>query len=298
MFVKRRGTARSYASSVRVPPERNLAGGVRSALHGRRQASGPDAARAPGRLAARHLEPGQETATPQSAPRALIDQLGQLGQLDPVAATLTNVVQRATQPTLVKNALAAVPTAASGLSDWSDTYGPDQRVGLVPRSRQHRRPHAADRVLSCSAPGKPRARAALSMADLGAATAGYLGGHLVYASGVGVNHAAFEHRSTDWTDVGDADALAESTPLRVDAHAVPVVVVKSADRLYALSATCVHAGGPARRGRDRRRLPEVPLHASMFRLEDCRAVRGPSSVDQPVWQARIHDGRVQVLAEN
>ncbi|MEA2265670.1 MAG: hypothetical protein QOE27_1253, partial [Solirubrobacteraceae bacterium] len=42
---------------------------------------------------------------------------------------------------------------------------------------------------------------------------------------------------------------------------------------------------------------KCPWHASTFRLEDGRAVRGPATVDQPVWEARIHDGRLQVRAE-
>jgi nitrite reductase/ring-hydroxylating ferredoxin subunit len=35
----------------------------------------------------------------------------------------------------------------------------------------------------------------------------------------------------------------------------------------------------------------------MFRLEDGRAMRGPATIDQPVWQTRVADGRVQVRAE-
>ena len=76
-----------------------------------------------------------------------------------------------------------------------------------------------------------------------------------------------------------------------------MVVVKSADRLFALSAACVHAGGPLDEGELVDGCLKCPWHASMFRLEDGRAVRGPASVDQPVWQARVHDGRVQVRAE-
>lgn len=145
--------------------------------------------------------------------------------------------------------LSAVPTAASGLSDWAETYGPDQRVGVV-----HALGNTAALTLQIVSYGaRRRGRralgAALSMTGLGVvAAAGYLGGHLVYGRGVGVNHAAFEHRPTDWTDVASADALEENAPLRVDADGVPVVVVRTADGLFALSATCVHAGGPLDEG--------------------------------------------------
>ncbi len=193
--------------------------------------------------------------------------------------------------------LAAVPTAASGLSDWSETYGPEQRIGLV---------HAvanlmglALQIASYGARGRGRrARGAvLSMAGLGVASAaGYLGGHLVYGLGVGVNHTAFEHPTSDWTDVGDGDALEESKPLRVDAAGTPVVVVKTGERLFALSATCVHAGGPLDEGELVDGCLKCPWHASTFRLDDGRVIRGPAAVSQPVWQARVEAGRLEVRA--
>jgi nitrite reductase/ring-hydroxylating ferredoxin subunit/uncharacterized membrane protein len=195
--------------------------------------------------------------------------------------------------------LAAVPTAASGLSDWSDSYGPDQRVGLV---------HAIGNVAGLAMQvgsyvarrrGSRTLGATLTMAGLGTtAAAGYLGGHLVYARGVGVNHAAFEHRPTAWTDVANAADLRDSTPLRVDAHGVAVVVVQTADRLHALSAMCGHAGGPLDEGKLVDGWLTCPWHASAFRLHDGRAMRGPASVDQPVWEVRILDGRVQVRGKD
>jgi nitrite reductase/ring-hydroxylating ferredoxin subunit/uncharacterized membrane protein len=278
-------------------------------------------------------------------PRALIHAIGAREQLDPVAAAITKVVQRATGSTLVKNALSgtwlghqlhplltdvtigawvsataldfvggdgapdsarrltalgilsAVPTAASGLSDWSDTYGAEQRVGLV---------HAIGNTVAVGLQigsygarrrGDRRLGAALSLAGLGVAgAAGYLGGHLVYGLGVGVSHVAFEHPSTDWTDVAGADALEEDKPLRVDAGGVAVVLVKRADRLFALSAGCVHAGGPLDEGEVVDGCLRCPWHASMFRLEDGRAMRGPATIGQPVWEARVVDERVQVRA--
>ena len=52
-----------------------------------------------------------------------------------MAALLDAVGGRAVEPTadlLVKvGAVAALPTAAAGLNDWSDTDGPAKRVGLV-----------------------------------------------------------------------------------------------------------------------------------------------------------------------
>ncbi len=193
--------------------------------------------------------------------------------------------------------LSAVPTAASGLSDWAETYGPEMRVGFV-----HAVGNVAGLLLQVSSylarrRGHRVHGAVLSAAALGVtAGAGYLGGHLVYGLGVGVNHAAFEHRPSDWTDVGGADALVDSQPLRVEAGGIPVVIVRDATGLYALSATCVHAGGPLDEGELADGCLKCPWHASTFRLSDGRAVRGPATIDQPVWQVRIEGGRLEVRA--
>lgn len=193
--------------------------------------------------------------------------------------------------------LSAVPTAASGLSDWSETYGPEMRVGLV-----HAIANVAGLTLQVGSylarrRGQRARGRALSIGGLVVVgAAGYLGGELVYGRGVGVNHAAFEHRPSDWFDVAGADELEESTPLRVQADGTPVVVVKCADRLFALSATCTHAGGPLDQGELVDGCLKCPWHASTFRLSDGRAVRGPASVNQPVWQVRVQAGRLQVRA--
>src|SRR5204862_5824540 len=83
---------------------------------------------------------------------------------------------------------AAIPTAASGFSDWSDLGPRDQRVGIV---------HAATNLVgvacytaSLSARRKGRRPAAIALSFAGAATltaGGYLGGHLAYRRGVGVD---------------------------------------------------------------------------------------------------------------
>src|SRR6266436_1186881 len=87
--------------------------------------------------------------------------------------------------------VAAVPTAAAGLNDWSDTAGPETRVGLV---------HAALNTTALSlylaslvarARGRRRGRQALGLARLEVLLGGgYLGGHLCFVLGVEVNGPA------------------------------------------------------------------------------------------------------------
>jgi uncharacterized membrane protein len=84
--------------------------------------------------------------------------------------------------------LAAFPTAAAGAVDWLDTSGPDRRTGLV---------HAAVNDLALLTyvaswqsrrHGRHLRGVVLALAGSGAvAVAGWLGGHLAYSRGVGVD---------------------------------------------------------------------------------------------------------------
>jgi nitrite reductase/ring-hydroxylating ferredoxin subunit/uncharacterized membrane protein len=189
--------------------------------------------------------------------------------------------------------LAALPTAGAGASDWSDTYGPDQRLGLV---------HALGNLTavwlqSASYLARRRSRRltgmVLSLMGLGAMTASaYLGGHLAYNRGVGVNHTAFQERVTEWTDIASLVELEPGKPKRASAGGVPVVLVRQDGNIYALSATCVHAGGPLDEGQLVDGCLRCPWHQSTFRLTDGRVVRGPAAVSQPRWEVRVEADRV------
>lgn len=190
----------------------------------------------------------------------------------------------------------ALPTAAAGWSDWSDTYGADQRVGLV---------HALGNVAAvtlqlgsylCRRRGHRVIGITLSSVALGAVmVTGYLGGHLSYNRGVGVNRTAFDEPVTDWVDVAATDDLSSGgRPLRVMAKGVPVMLVRAGEDVIALSAICVHAGGPLDEGKLLDGSVRCPWHGSVFRLSDGKVLRGPASVTEPVWDARVDDGRIQV----
>ncbi|MFJ5520741.1 Rieske 2Fe-2S domain-containing protein [Streptomyces griseoluteus] len=196
--------------------------------------------------------------------------------------------------------LAAVPTAASGASDWADTFGGPQRVGLV-----HGMLNGAATVLQAASwvarlTGRRRAGVVLSGVGLGLTGASaYLGGHLSYVNGVGVNHTAFEEPTGKWTDVAALTALEEDKPLRVDADGVPVVLVRHGGTVSALSATCTHAGGPLDEGEvDADGCLHCPWHGSAFRLSDGEVTRGPATVPQPDWDVKISQERVLVRAAN
>ncbi len=115
--------------------------------------------------------------------------------------------------------LAAVPTACAGLSDWAELGGGSRRVGTA---------HALGNTtalllhtLSWFARRRgDRARGVtLSVVGYGVASfSAWLGGHLSFAKGVGVNQTAFEDAPTEWTAVLDDAQLLDGklTAARAD----------------------------------------------------------------------------------
>jgi nitrite reductase/ring-hydroxylating ferredoxin subunit len=180
--------------------------------------------------------------------------------------------------------VAAVPTAAAGLNDWSDTVGPETRVGLV---------HA----LVSRARGRRRGGKVLGLAGLGVLTSGaYLGGHLSFGMGVDVNRTAWEQRPHQWTPVLADTELADGQLCKADAGGAPVLLYRTAGTVYALDSTCSHMGGPLEDGTISDGCVICPWHGSTFRFADGTIVRGPASTPEPCYQTRIQDGRIEVRA--
>lgn len=193
---------------------------------------------------------------------------------------------------------ATVPAIVSGASDWADsTVGnpPVQRVGLV-----HAAVNATATTLFASSLAARRSGSRgrgklLALAGAGAlATGGLLGGHLSFARGIGVDQTVFEHAGDDWTDVLGDTELAEGEPRVVEAAGVPVLLVRDHGEVFALSDRCAHRGGPLHEGEVSDGCITCPLHGSTFRLRDGSLQRGPSAYPQPVWEARVADGRIRV----
>ena len=192
--------------------------------------------------------------------------------------------------------LAALPTAAAGLSDWSDTYGPDRRIGLV---------HAGGNTaaLACySLSWLARRRGArargVALGMLGAAVASasaYLGGHLSFRRGVNVDRNAWEEPTRDWTTVAEAESLKENEPQVVQLDGLNVLVLQRHGRIMAIADRCGHAGGPLHEGKiDDRDCVTCPWHGSVFQLADGKVVHGPATGPQPAFEARTVDGKLEL----
>ncbi len=188
-------------------------------------------------------------------------------------------------------AAAALPTVLTGLNDWADSYGGERRVGLV---------HALVNVGALSLFGaslvsRRRARAlrAFGLATVG--IGGYLGGHLTYAQGLGVDHQVFIEKPEGWTDVIDAGALEEGLSTAVTAGGARLMLHRRGSQVYALSDICPHAGGPLHEGEvDADLCVTCPWHGSRFRISDGGVVRGPATAPATSYTARTRKGRIEV----
>ena len=197
--------------------------------------------------------------------------------------------------------LAAGPTALSGWSDWADsTVGnkPISRVGLV---------HALSNATAIGlfgasllarrggnrGVGKLLGFAGASALSLG----GYLGGHLSYVQGVGVDNTTFEGRTGEWADAAGSAELTDNQPHVATVDGADVLLVRQGERVYAIANTCTHRGGPLNDGEVTDGCVKCPWHQSVFRLDDGGVVQGPASVPQPAYDVREENGRIQVRAK-
>lgn len=197
--------------------------------------------------------------------------------------------------------VSALPTAAAGLADWSDTYGSEQRVGVV---------HAASNIVgvvlyasSLLARARGRRAMATSLGLLGMTSmtaGGYLGGYLGYARGVGVNNAFWQEPPTDWTPVIDDVAVPEGGMVRAAAGEANVLLCRLGGQVLAIGDRCTHAGGPLHEGRfEPADGPYVtcPWHRSVFDLRDGSVVHGPAAVPEPAYEVRTVNGKIEVRAQ-
>jgi nitrite reductase/ring-hydroxylating ferredoxin subunit len=189
----------------------------------------------------------------------------------------------------------AVPTAAAGLNDWSDTQGKSRRVGLV---------HAvANGSALCLFSSSAVARAsgsrtigkALGLAGFGVLMfGGFLGGHLSFGNAVNVNKTAGRTGPREWTPVMAESELAEGEHRKADAGKVSVLLYRSRAGILALDSVCSHMGGPLEEGTIADGCVTCPWHGSTFRLGDGHIVRGPATTPQPSYEARVNDGQIEV----
>jgi nitrite reductase/ring-hydroxylating ferredoxin subunit/uncharacterized membrane protein len=186
------------------------------------------------------------------------------------------------------------PTALTGVSDWADSEEVNDRVrrtGLV---------HAATNAVALTLyAGSLAARRRSSHREgvlLGAAGAtvlmvgGYLGAHLSYSAGVGMDQTAFDRGPSAWTSAGAESPLAERRPTRVVAGDTPVLLFRDRDAIYGIHDRCSHRGCSLTGGEVDGHTIICPCHGSRFDLHTGAVKRGPATAPQPAFEVRDRDG--------
>ena len=205
---------------------------------------------------------------------------------------------RAAQRLVGAGVLLVAPTAAAGWADWSElgAFQRPKRVGLVHAAANNvatvvyaaswlarrRGDHARGRTLSL-------------VGAVGLGVGGYLGGHLAYSQGVGVDRNADEQKEPrEWTDAAAAADVPADGLLRIEVAGQQVVLAGAPGQLHAMGATCSHYGGPLDQGSAEGDCLVCPWHGSRFRLSDGSVARGPATAPQLSYDVRIDGDRVQL----
>src|SRR6266516_4010267 len=207
--------------------------------------------------------------------------------------------------TVIIGLLGALGAIVTGLTDWSDTYGSERRVGL-----NHALFNAIATLLYLlsfvlrfvAGPGDSISAAIIGFVGLASVSyAAYLGGEKVFTKGTGVNHTAWEMGSEDYEAVMPLESVEENKLYRVTVAGVPVVLVRQGLQLYAISATCPHAGGPLDEGTLQEDVEaefapalECPWNCSRFCMRDGRVLTGPATVNAPRYNVRVRNDQVEL----
>lgn len=199
---------------------------------------------------------------------------------------------RAARSLVGAGSLLALPSALAGANDWLDTDGAERRVGGA---------HAALNLCAMGVYAASwllrakhhRAGVVAGLAGVGLlATAGWLGGHLTYAMGVGVDTNAFSTGPQEWTDLGIEAQASAARLAQIDGARLAVTEVDG--RAAVLGDRCSHRGGPLSEGKVVQDCFTCPWHGSRFDAVTGAVRRGPASVPQPVYETRRVDGSTQV----
>jgi nitrite reductase/ring-hydroxylating ferredoxin subunit/uncharacterized membrane protein len=189
--------------------------------------------------------------------------------------------------------VAALPAAVAGISDWRHTKGAEQRVGLVHAILNYVTVGTYGLSWLARRAGRRKSGIVLSIFGAGAMTAsGWLGGHLAYAMGVGVDTTAFQHSEHEWIWIAEVAEIRPGVLSKADIGGVPLVLTRDDDDdIVALGDRCTHRGGPLHEGELRDGCIVCPWHGSQYAL-DGTVAGGPATRPLPAYEVKITDGQV------
>jgi nitrite reductase/ring-hydroxylating ferredoxin subunit/uncharacterized membrane protein len=184
--------------------------------------------------------------------------------------------------------------AATGATDWQHTHGESRRVGIV---------HGLFNIVATSLYAvswwdrrRGRNLRGIAGSALGYGLtmgSGYLGGALVYGSGVGVDRSGPRLEREDWAPVLPVAAL-NGQPRRVEVDGVALALHRDGDNILAVGEFCPHLGAPMSDGWVDRGRVVCPWHGSRFECQSGAVLKGPATAALPSYPTRIRDGVVEV----
>lgn len=122
----------------------------------------------------------------------------------------------------------------------------------------------------------------------------FIGGQLVFDLGYMVDRHAWRGGGHKWSALEPA-SFPENALAKAKAGAQTLVVVQRGEVLHALHDTCAHSGcSLAEKGTVVGDTIECQCHGSRFDLRTGRVARGPATFDQPAFEVRRAEGRVEV----
>jgi nitrite reductase/ring-hydroxylating ferredoxin subunit/uncharacterized membrane protein len=217
-----------------------------------------------------------------------------------VAAVLDALDVRAADTVIGIGILGALGSAVTGLTDWSETDYRAKKIGAV---------HGSMNVLATAMytaswimrGNEERRRAAIALSTIAFAIANasaWLGGHLVFGEQIGVDHTATADstKPEKFTAVIDESELKDDKPTRATADGVAVCLVKRGEKIYAITDTCPHLGGPLSEGKLNGDAIQCPWHGSELSIVDGHVVNGPTTYDARCFDVRVRAGKVEVRA--
>jgi nitrite reductase/ring-hydroxylating ferredoxin subunit/uncharacterized membrane protein len=192
---------------------------------------------------------------------------------------------------------AALPTFWTGWNDWADTEPASdavRRTGIL-----HALTNGTAAALMTASwvarrNGNTGRGKLLSLAGMGLLGAGgWLGGHLSYGQGVGVDTTVFDTGPEEWTRV-ELGELPEGKPVCALAGEVPIFLVRRDGEIKALHNRCTHRAGSLADGDLEGNSIVCPLHGSVFNLDDGSVERGPAAYPQPSFEVRETGDGIEV----
>jgi nitrite reductase/ring-hydroxylating ferredoxin subunit/uncharacterized membrane protein len=120
----------------------------------------------------------------------------------------------------------------------------------------------------------------------------YIGGDLVFMFGNMVDRHAWRSGGTKWAPL-DVTEVPERQPTKAKAGAQTLVLVRVGEKIEALHDTCAHAGCSLSEGTIVGDTIQCGCHGSRFRLADGSVVVGPATFDQPAFEVRRSEGKLE-----